>query len=81
MVSFGNLQFGYEYRMTGTPNNLHVLSSDDSESDLGILYKKKQQLKFDEHIDRTVTKGNKLMSLIMRKFTLIYGQILVFDIL
>ena len=39
VVSFGNVQFEYEYGMTDTQNNLHVLSTEDSESDLGILFK------------------------------------------
>ena len=38
VVSFGNVQFEYEYGMTDTQNNLHVLSTEDSESDLSILY-------------------------------------------
>ena len=67
MVSFGNVQFEYEYGMTDTQNNLHVLSTEDSESDLGILFKK--NLKFDEHIDNTVNKVNRIIGLIKRKFT------------
>ena len=67
MVSFGNDQFEYEYGMTDTQNNLHVLSTEDSESDLGILFKK--NLKFDEHIDNTVSKVNRIIGLIKRKFT------------
>ena len=35
----------FEYGMTDTQNNVHVLSSEDSESDIGILFKK--YLKFD----------------------------------
>ena len=53
--------------MTDTQNNLHVLSTEDSESDLGILFKK--NLKFDEHIDNTVNKVNRIIGLIKRKFT------------
>ena len=64
-VSFGNVQFEYEYGMT--QNNLHVLSTEDSESDLGVLFKK--NLKFDEHINNTVNKVNRIIGLIKRKFT------------
>ena len=67
VVSFGNVQFEYEYGMTDTQNNLHVLSTEDSESDLGILFKK--NLKFDEHIDNTVNKVIRIIGLIKRKFT------------
>ena len=67
VVSFGNVQFEYEYGMTDTQNNLHVLPTEDSESDLGILFKK--NLKFDEHIDNTVNKVNRIIGLIKRKFT------------
>ena len=56
-----------DYVMTDTQNNLNVLSTEDYESDLGILFKKK--LKFDEHIDNTVNKVNRIMGLIKRKFT------------
>ena len=67
MVSFGNVQF--EYEMTDTQNNLHVLSTEYSESNLGILLKK--SMKFDEHINNTVNKVNRIVGLIKRKFTYI----------
>ena len=67
MVSFGDVQFEYEYEMTATQNNLHVLSTADSESDLGTLFKK--NLKFGEHINNTVNKMNRIIGLIKRKFT------------
>ena len=54
-------------RIKAKLNNLHVLSTEDSESDLGILFKK--NLKFDEHIDNTVNKVNRIIGLIKRKFT------------
>ena len=62
LVSFGNVQFVYEYGMADTQNNLHVLSTEDSGSDLVIL-------KFDLHIDNTVNKVNRIMGLIKRKLT------------
>ena len=62
--SGGNVQFEYEYGMTDTQNNLHVLSTEDTESDLGILCKK--NLKFDEHIDNTVNKVDRIMGLIKK---------------
>ena len=62
-----NVQFEYEYGMTDTQNNLHVLSTEDSKSDFGILFKK--NLKFDEHINNTVNKVNRIIGLIKRKFT------------
>ena len=43
------------------------LSLEDSECDLGILFKK--NLKFDEHIDKVVNKVNRISGLIRRKFT------------
>ena len=67
VVSFGNVHFEYEYGTTDTQNNLHVLSTEDSESDLGILFKK--NLKFDEHVNNTVIKVNGIICLIKRKFT------------
>ena len=67
VVAFGNVQFEYEYGMTDTQNNLHVLSTEYSESDLGILFKK--NLKFGEHINNTVNKVNRIIGLIKRKFT------------
>ena len=67
VVSFGNVHFEYEYETTDTQNNLHELSTEDSESDLGILLKK--NLKFDEHVNNTVNKVNGIICLIKRKFT------------
>ena len=59
--------------MTDT-HNLHVLSTDDSESDLGILIKKKMM--FREHIDNTVNKVYRIMGLIKKYFYL--EKILIF---
>ena len=67
VVSFGNVQLEYEYGMTDTQNNLHVLSIENSESDHGIIIKK--NLKYDEHINNTVNKVNRIIGLIKRKFT------------
>ena len=67
MVSFGNVHFEYEYGTTDTQNNLHGLSTEDSESDLSILFKK--NLNFDEHVYNTVNKVNGIICLIKRKFT------------
>ena len=61
--------------MTDTQNNLHVLSTEDSESDFGILSKK------NKHIDNTVNKVNRNMSLNMRNLFVLYGQRPVFDTL
>ena len=77
VVSFGNVQFEYEYGMTDTKNNSHVLSTEDSVNDLGILFKK--NLKFDEHIYNTVSKVNRIIGLIKRKFTYIdYGNLVFY---
>ena len=46
---------------------MHELSTEDSESGLGILFKK--DLKFDEHININVNKVSRIMGLIKRKFT------------
>lgn len=67
VVSYGNIRFEYEYKMTDDRNNQHILVSEESERDLGILFK--QNLKFEEHIDNTVNKVNRIMGLIKRKFT------------
>ena len=40
MVSFGNVQFEYEYGMSDTQNNLHALSTEGSKSILIILLRK-----------------------------------------
>ena len=42
-------------------NNYHKLSKEDSEYDLGVLFK--TNLKFDEHIDNTINKVNCIISL------------------
>ena len=45
MISFGNIHFEIEYSLTDSKNNSHTFSQEDSECDLGILFKK--NLKFD----------------------------------
>ena len=67
VVSYGNIQFEYEYHMVDSQNNAHTLATEDSECDLGILFNK--SLKFEEHIDNTVNKVNRIIGLIKRKFT------------
>ena len=67
VISFGNIHFEIEYSLTDSENNSHTLSLEDSECDLGILFKK--NLKFDEHIDKVVNKVNRISGLIRRKFT------------
>ena len=47
----------------------HKLSNEDSECDLGVLFK--SNLKFDEDIDNTINKVNRIIGLIKRKFKLI----------
>ena len=69
VISFGNMHFEIEYSLTDSENNSHTLSLEDSECDLGILFKK--NLKFDEHIDKVVNKVNRISGLIRRKFTYI----------
>ena len=44
-----------------------MLLVEDSERDLGVLFK--SNLKFDEHINNTVNKVNRIIGLIRRKFT------------
>ena len=65
-VSYGNIQFECEYYIVDSQNNSHILPSEDSECHLGILFK--TNLKFDEHIDNTVNKVNRIIGLIERKF-------------
>ena len=69
IVSYGNCQFEYEHYMTDEQNNYHKLSNEDSECDLGVLFK--SYLKFDEHIDNTINKINRIIGLIKRKFKFI----------
>ena len=64
VISFGNTHFEIEYSLTDSEKNSHTLSLDDSECDLGILFKK--NLKFDEHIDKVVNKVNRISGLIRR---------------
>ena len=45
-----------------TQNKTHILETVDSESDLGIMFIK--NLKFDEHIDNTINRVNRLNGLI-----------------
>ena len=67
MVSYGNVEFKWEYEIPDNKNNIHILETVDSESDLGIMFNK--NLKFDEHIDSTVHKVNRIIGLIKWKFT------------
>ena len=55
--------------MIDEQNNYHKLSNEDSECDLGVLFK--SNLKFDEHIDNTINKVNRIIGLIKRKFKFI----------
>ena len=56
-----NIEFEFEYYMV-EQNNSHILASEDSESDFGILFR--ANIKLDEHIDNTVNKVNRLFGLI-----------------
>ena len=67
VISFGNIHFEIEYSLTDSENNSHTLSLKESECDLGILFKK--NLKFEEHIDKFVNKGNRISGLSRKKFT------------
>ena len=73
IVSYGNCQFEYEYYMTDNQNNQYKLSTEESERDLGILFK--SNFKFDEHIDNTVNKVNRIIGLIKRKFNYIDSEL------
>ena len=64
-----NVEFEFEYHMV-EQNNSHILASEDSESDFGILFRA-NIINLDEHIDNTVNKVNRLIGLIYRKFTFI----------
>ena len=67
VVSYGKVEFEWEYEMSDNQNNTHILETVDSESDLEIMFNR--NLKFDEHIDSTVNKVNRIIGLIKRKFT------------
>ena len=55
--------------MIDAQNKYHKLSNEDSECDLGVLFK--SNLKFDEHIDNTINKANRIIGLIKRTFKFI----------
>ena len=55
--------------MINDQNKYHKLSNEDSECDLGVLFK--SNLKFDELIDNTINKVNPVIGLIKRKFMFI----------
>ena len=55
--------------MIDDQNKYHKLSNEDSECDLGVLLK--SNLKFDEHIDNTINKVNRIIGLMKRKFKFI----------
>ena len=61
-MSFGNIHFEIDYSLTDSENNSHTLSLEDSECDLGILFKKNLNLM------STLTR-NRISGLIRRKFT------------
>ena len=62
VVSYGIVEVEWEYEMSDSQNNTHILETVDSESDLGIKFH--ENLKFDEHIDSTVNKVNRFIGLI-----------------
>ena len=55
--------------MIDDQNKYHKLSNEDFECDLGILFK--SNVKFDEHIDNTINKVNRIIGLIKRKLKFI----------
>ena len=67
VVSYGSCQFENEYYMIDSQNKSHKLSIEDSECELGLIFK--TNLKFDEHINNTVNKVNRIIGLFKRKFT------------
>ena len=55
--------------MIDDQNKYDKLSNEDSECDLGALFK--SNLKFDEHIDNIINKVNRIIGLIKKKFKFI----------
>ena len=55
--------------MIDDQNTHHKLSNEDSECDLGVLFK--SNLKLYEHIDNTINKVNRINGFIKRKFKFI----------
>ena len=55
--------------MIDDQNKYHKIANEDSECDFGVLFK--SNLKFDEHIDNTINKVNRITGLIKRKFKFI----------
>ena len=54
LTAYGNCQFEYEYYMIDDQNKYHKLSSEDSECDLGVLFK--SNLKFDNTLTTLLTR-------------------------
>ena len=66
VVSIGNIHVEIEYSLTASNHNSHTLSLEDSEYNLGILFKKNFK---DEHVDNVVNKVNRISDLIRRKIS------------
>jgi len=61
VVSYGNVSSQYNYVMDEDTGGASALSSEDSEKDLRIIFTNK--LNFEKHINSTVNKVNKCISL------------------
>ena len=73
VIKFGKVQYEYNYVMTDKDNNREHLKNDVSEKDLGIEFQ--SNLSFDEHINRTVNKVNRIVGLIKRKFSFLNKEV------
>lgn len=65
-VSYGNARHENQYTLLDHNENRHNLTRDDSEKDLGIHFTR--TLNFEDHINHTVNKVNKITGLIKRTF-------------
>jgi len=66
VVSYGNKRHDFSYTLLDNTGNRHNLTNEEGEKDLGIKFN--SSLKFDEHINLTVNKVNKIIGLIKRTF-------------
>ena len=66
VVTFGTQKFEFDYTMI-EDGIAQELNREDSEKDLGVHFS--STLNFEQHINNTVNKVNKIIGLIRRKFT------------
>ena len=66
-LSYGLERVDTSYYMKDCSGTIHQLSKEDSEKDLGVTFTSK--LNFEQHINSTVNKVNRIIGLVKRKFS------------